>query len=220
MENKVSIGGGVGGHVVVGKGNVVGGPVPEPASGQEPAGGMTPRLGFVVDVVGFGQRDAEGRADLQRRLDELLDRVLADLGVDRDQVLTSDAGDSRVVFLPVGADSSRVLPALLMAVTERLGRDNRRYRDRMRLRMSAGTGLVGTGPLGFTGELVVDLHRLLDSAVVRQAVVDSPDTDLAFVVSQALHDEVIRPGHLAPGDFTRVEVTAKEFTAQAWLRVC
>lgn len=30
---------------------------------------------------------------------------------------------------------------------------------------------------------------------------------------------MIRPGYLAPADFTRVEVTTKEFTAPAWLRL-
>jgi hypothetical protein len=225
-HNKISVGGDVTGNVVAGNDNTVGNVVAgrDPAAAGPvvgaPSNGMTPRLGFVMDIVGFGHRDAEGKADLQHRLNDLVNRVVADLGVDLADVKSSDAGDARLMFLPVGVDSSRVLPAMLAAVVERLGRDNRRFQDRMRLRMAVGAGLVGDGPLGFTGELVVDVHRLVDSAVLRQALRDNPDADLAVLVSQSLHDDVIRPGHLDPGDFTRVEITAKEFRAPAWLRVC
>ncbi|MBB4911003.1 hypothetical protein [Actinophytocola algeriensis] len=220
MDNKISVGGDVGGNFVIGDGNTVG----EVTRAQAPApardvAGFTPRLGFVVDIVGFGRRDGAAKDDLQQRLDALLDQVVADLGVEKNDVRGSDAGDSRVLFLPVGVDPTRMLPIMLSAVHERLGRDNRRYRDRMRLRMAVGTGLVGTGPLGFTGELVIDLHRLVDSVVLREAVAGNPYTDLALLVGNAVHDDVIRPGYLDPGDFTRVEVTAKEFSAPAWLRL-
>lgn len=218
MDNKISVGGDVGGNVVVGDGNVVGevSPAPEPARETEK---FTPRLGFVVDIVGFGRRDGESKDDLQRRLDTLLDQVVADLGVDRKGVHSGDAGDSRVLFLPPGVDPTRVLPIMISAIRERLGRDNRRYRDRMRLRMAVGTGLVGNGPLGFTGELVIDLHRLVDSVVLREAVAGNLYADLALLVGNALYDDVIRPGYLDRGDFTRVDVTTKEFTAPAWLRL-
>jgi hypothetical protein len=79
---------------------------------------------------------------------------------------------------------------------------------------------VSAGPRGFTGQLVVDLHRLVDSEVLRDAARDNPDTDLAVLVSEALHDDLVRPGHLDPADFTPVTVTAQEFTAPAWLRLC
>jgi predicted HAD superfamily Cof-like phosphohydrolase len=222
QHNKISVGGNVGGNVVAGSHNVVG-PAPERVVEQPmtaPPEGLTPRLGFVVDIVEFGRRGAEGKNDLQYRLDTLVGQVIADIGVDPGDTECCVAGDAKVVFLPVGADSSRALPGLIAAMAERLKRDNSRFRDRLRLRMSAGTGLLGNGPLGFTGELIVDLHRLVDSEVCRQAVKDNPRADLVIVVAHALHDEVIRPGYLNRGDFTRVEVAMKEFTATAWLRVC
>jgi hypothetical protein len=220
-KNKISIGGNVGGSVVAGDGNTVDARLPEePASTRKNGEGLSPRLGFVMDIVGFGSRDAEGKDDLQARLDRLFRQVVDDLGVGPEDTDSSDAGDSRVLFLPPGMDSARVLRTMLPAVTERLAKDNRRYRDTMRLRMAVGTGLVGTGALEFTGELVVDLHRLVDSDVLREAVTANPDKNLALLVSQALHDDVIRPGHLDPAGFTRVVVKQKEFEAPAWLRVC
>lgn len=190
-----------------------GGPVPVPC-------GLTPRLGFVVDIVGFGRRDAEQREDLAHRLDALVAGMVADLGLDRSATVSEAAGDSTAVFLPVGMASPYVLPRLITAVSDRLARDNRRYRDRMRLRMAVGGGLLGTGPLGFTGQLVVDLHRLVDSDRIRQAVAADKEADIALLVTHTVHDEVVRPGYLAEKDFTPVEITTKEFAATAWLRLC
>jgi hypothetical protein len=219
-ENRIRIGGNVGGSVVAGDGNTVDARLPEePASTRKNGEGFSPRLGFVVDIVGFGRRDAEGKDDLQARLDRLVRQVVDDLGVEPEDTDSSDAGDSRVLFLPPGMDSARVLRTMLPAMTERLAKDNRRYRDTMRLRMAVGTGLVGTGPLEFTGELVIDLHRLVDSEVLRKAVATNPDKHLAILVSQALHDDVIRPGHLDPAGFTRVVVEKKEFEATVWLQL-
>lgn len=222
QRNSVSIGGNVGGSVVTGDHNTVGGVPTAPPQPErtEPEGAMRPRLGFVVDIVGFGRRDAEGKSDLQDRLDRLVSGVVDGLGVDLTDAKKTDAGDSRVMFLPVGVDSSRVVPAILAGMIDGLARDNRRYRDRMRLRMSMASGLVGDGPTGFTGELVIDLHRLLDSTVLREAMADHAETDLAILVSQALYDDVVRPGYLSPDDFTRVKVNTKEFDAGAWLRLC
>lgn len=221
QRNTVSVGGNVGGHVVAGDDNVVSGAAaPEQAARGGTKDAMGPRLGFVVDIVGFGRRDAGEKRDLQDRLDTLVNRVVDGLGVDPADTRTSDAGDARLVFLPVGLDTSRLAPAVVDGMIEHLGRDNRRYRDRMRLRMSMGTGLVGDGPLGFTGELVVDLHRLVDSVALRRAITDHVDIDLAILVNRALHDDVIRPGHLAPGDFARVDVATKEYAGPAWLRLC
>lgn len=215
----IKVGGNVGGNVTAGNDNVVG---PAPATGPATTAtrdGYTPRFGFVVDIVGFGQREAEDKDDLQHRLDTMVGKVLAEVGVDPADTESDVAGDSKVLFLPVGADTSRVLPGLISAGSELLRRDNRRYRDRMRLRMAFGTGLLGHGPLGFTGELIVDLHRMVDSDALRGAVKANPDADLVLLITQTLHDEVVRPGFLNREDFVQVAVTMKEFAAPAWLRV-
>jgi hypothetical protein len=225
QSNRISVGGNVDGPVIAGNRNVVH-HVPESAPAAragEPVGtedDLTPRLGFVFDIVGYGGRAAEGKADLEERLSTLTRRVLADLGIDLADTRYAVSGDGIVVFLPVGVASTRILPTLICAASTRLARDNNRYRDRMRLRLAIGSGLLGDGPLGFTGDLVVDLHRLVDSDVLREAVRENPKADLAILVSAALHDEVVRPGHLDAQDFTRCQVTTKEFTATAWLRLC
>ena len=54
----------------------------------------------MVDIVGFGARDAEERSDVQDRLDELVARVVGDLGTALEDTESAVAGDSTVVFLP------------------------------------------------------------------------------------------------------------------------
>jgi len=63
----------------------------------------------------------------------------------------------------------------------------------------------------------VDLHRLVDSKVLRNAMKRNYAVDLGLVLTHTLHDEVIRPGYLDKADFTQVEVKVKEFAAPAWL---
>jgi hypothetical protein len=177
------------------------------STGGPPPAGLAPRLGFVVEIIGFGHRDAREKEDLRLRVDALVSRVVADLGLPRAQVETEAACDATLVFLPPGAPPAHVLPRMISAVAERLCRDNQRYRDRMRLRMA-----VAAGPPGSTDEL----YRLVDSRVLRQAISDHEHANLALLVTP----ELLRSGELDRADFTQVEVKTKDASVPAWLRVC
>jgi hypothetical protein len=164
-----------------------------------------PRLGFVVEMVGFGRRDTEQKTELQHRLRALVGHLLADLGISFDATDHTANRDGMAILLPAGGDHTAKLPGLLTATRNRLARDNERFRDRMRLRMA-----LGTGP---TADLLADLNRLVDSLVLRQAVADRPHADLLVLVTDPLHAGLSQPGAL----FTRVEVTARQRTTPAWL---
>lgn len=180
---------------------------------------LTPQLGFVVDVVGYGRRSSGAQHYVQVRLTAVLANALEGIGFEfQDTDHDVGSGDGLSVFLPVGIDPTVVLPGLLRAMTRELAYDNARYRDRIRARMAVGFGLVGWGPLGFTGPLIMDLSRLNDSMPIRTAVDRCPHADLAVLVSNPLH-ELIRAAY-QPADlasFRRVDVLVKEFFAAAWL---
>src|SRR5438093_12354155 len=111
--SKISIGGDVGGSVVVGHNNVVGGASQASPPGRAPGApaGLTPRMGFVLDVVGYGRRTAELKSDGQERVRALVGHLMADIGItERDADDDGGSGDGIAVFLPVGVDYSRVLP--------------------------------------------------------------------------------------------------------------
>jgi len=192
---------------------------PEP---RRPAGERTSRVGFVVDVVGYGERSLLAQEHLQTRLQALLRHVVADVGGDLDEVdHDSGAGDGLVVFLPTGADPTRLVPELLRSAAERLTADNVLHSDRIRLRMAVGSGVVRPGGNGFAGPLVVNVSRLVDSVPLRRAARENPDSDLVVLVLDAVHRDVIGPGYvpLSVDRFQVVDVAMKEFAEQAWLWV-
>jgi hypothetical protein len=181
------------------------------------------RLAFVVDVVSYGQRTQEEQDRIEDRLQALLRAVVADVGDDFDQVdRESGNGDGLVVLLPTGSDPTRQLPRLVRSVARRLAEDNRDAADRIRLRMAVGTGVVARN--GFTGPLVVNISRLVDSEPLRRAVAGNPDADLVVLVLDVPHGDVVGPGHdpLVADCVERVElvdVALKEFEDRALLWV-
>lgn len=180
------------------------------------------RLGFVVDVVSYGQRTASQQERVQDRLQALLRGVVSDMGDDVEQVdQDSGCGDGMVVFLPTSGEPGALLPALLRSVATRLAADNTAYQDRIRLRMAVGTGLVARGCNGFCGPLVVNITRLVDSEPLRRAAAGNPRADLVVLVLDVLRSEVVAPEYvpLTADCFDLVDLAMKEFVDQAWLWV-
>ena len=226
MNGNTFSGGDFVGNMVSGSHNTAGDvtqhAAPARQSARQPAGARTNRVGFVVDVVSYGERSAPQQERVQSRLQALLRTVVADVGDDFDEVdHDGGTGDGLVVFLPTGGDPTTLLPALLRSVATRLAEDNSVFQDRMRLRMAVGSGLVSRGGNGFAGPLVINISRLVDSEPLRRAVVDNPDADLVVLVLDVLHREVVAPGYLplASDRFQLVDVQLKEFADRAWLWV-
>ena len=180
---------------------------------------LTVRMGFVVDVVGYSQRTEPGQYAVQSRLTALIRDVMAELGISFDENYAQGTGDGMNVFLPAGADISRALPALLETTAARLSRDNQEHADRIRLRMATDLGPVRPASAGFSGQTIISFGRLVDSAPIRAAIADQPDTDLAALVSDWLYESVIKQGYAGvdPAQFTRVRAVVKSFQADAWL---
>jgi hypothetical protein len=176
------------------------------------------RLGFVVDVVSYGQRSQPEQELITDRLQALLRAVVTDVGDDFDHVdRDTGAGDGMVVFPLTGADPTDRLPVLLRSVATRLADDNAAYRDRIRLRMAVGTGLAARGG----GPLVVNISRLVDSDSLRRAVAGNPSADLVVLVLDVLSSEVVAPRYvpLVADRVELVDVAMKEFVDRAWLWV-
>ncbi|MFY1638170.1 macro domain-containing protein [Solwaraspora sp. WMMB335] len=176
-------------------------------------------MGFVIDVAGYSRRSAQEKVDLQHRVSAFIDEVLRDLGLRLDQTHHHGTGDGMVVFLPSEIEVHRALQRLLRSSSEVLAEDNRRYRDRMRLRMAAVIGPLGPAAVGFAGDAIVEAGRMVDSAVLRSALTEQPGADLVVLVSDTLYAYAVRERHpgLRAEDFRPVEVQTKEFRKQVWL---
>jgi tRNA A-37 threonylcarbamoyl transferase component Bud32 len=179
------------------------------------------RIGFVLDVAGYGTRSAPAQNDVQRRLPLLVVDSLADCGMDLISIDHEWTGDGINAVMPADVDPTMVLPLLIRSLAANLGADNARSVDRIRLRMAVGVGLVEQSAAGFGGPMIVDTNRLVGSAPLRAALAAYPSADLAVAISDLVHATVIRPGYPGiPGSqFNRVNVVAKEFTGPAWIWV-
>ena len=179
------------------------------------------RMGFVLDVAGYGARSAPLRSGVQRRLPRLVSTLLLQCGMSLESVEHEWTGDGINVVIPVDADPTVALPVLLRALAALLGQDNARSDDRMRLRMSVGIGLVENSTAGFGGPMIIEMSRMVNSAVLRSALDAYPRADLAAAISDQVHSAIIRPGYPGiPGtQFTRADVAEKEFRAPAWIWV-
>jgi hypothetical protein len=176
-------------------------------------------MGFVLDVAGYGARTAPLQSEVQRRLPALVAHMLRKCGMDFDCVEHEWTGDGINAVLPADMDPTVTLPTMIRSLAAQLGADNARSSDRIRLRMAVGVGLIEHSAAGFGGPMVLDINRLVDSTPLRAALVRHPAADLVVAISDQVHSTVIRPGYLGipSGQFNRVHVVAKEFSAPAWI---
>ncbi len=183
--------------------------------------GLRLRMAFVLDVAGYGARTVPQQQEVQRRLRQLVDATLDAGGLKLDQEIVEHqwTGDGINAVLPADIDPTVLLPLLIRSLATALGADNALSTDRIRLRMAVSAGLIERSVAGFSGQLIMDISRLVDSSALRQALAGSPAADLAVLISDHVYAMVVRPGYpgIPDGQFTHVSVVAKEFSAPAWL---
>lgn len=183
--------------------------------------GRALRVGFVLDVAGYGTRTVTERDDVQRRLRRLVVAMLGECGLRLDPRVVDHqwTGDGINAVLPSHIDPPAVLSALVRSLAAGLGANNGRHADRIRLRMAVGVGLVERTAAGFGGPVIVDINRLVDSAALRSALSGEPAADLAVAISDLAYTMIIKPGYpgIPVGQFTRANVAAKEYSGTAWL---
>jgi O-acetyl-ADP-ribose deacetylase (regulator of RNase III) len=177
------------------------------------------RMGFVIDVAGYGRRSTQEKFDLQRRVSEFVDEVLQDIGLRLADTRHHGTGDGMVVFLPSEIEVNRSLARLLRSAAETVDEDNRRYRDRMRLRMAVVIGPLGPAAIGFSGDAVVEASRMVDSEELRAALAERRDTDLVAVISDQLYGYAVGQRHtgLRAEEFQPLTIEVKELKTRGWL---
>jgi len=176
-------------------------------------------MSFAVDIVDYSSRTGPQKVQAQDRLVAVLRRTLGRLDLDLDALTRENGGDAMKVILPAGTQLHRALPGVLDGLCRELAIDNETHPDRIRLRFAAAVGMIGPAAIGFSGELVIETHRLLECRQLRDAVQDHPDVDVVALVSKILHHFVIEPGwaRLPPGRLEPLDIQEKEYRAQAWL---
>jgi hypothetical protein len=185
--------------------------------------GRSLRIGFALDVKGYGGRPVPQRDAVQERLSQLVAAAVATCGDELSLQLIEHqwSGDGINALLPTDIDPTAVVPVLIRSLAARLHLDNRRHADRIRLRMAVGVGLSEARATGYGGPMIMEISRLIDSAALRSALDNAPDADLAVAVSDHLYALVIKAGYpgIPEGQFSAVTAASKEFSETAWIWV-
>ncbi|PSL57796.1 hypothetical protein B0I31_1017 [Saccharothrix carnea] len=155
-----------------------------------PLHGLVYRLVVAVDVEGYSKLDALDQSLVQSRLSDVLDVAARKAGLDRDLWYRQVRGDGELAVLPTDADAAWVVAHFTEQLTEALA-DLRRAGTPLRMRVAMHCGPLTAGAFGLVGDAPIVTCRLLDAKVVRDALATADD-DLVLVISQQLHDDVVR----------------------------
>lgn len=191
---------------------------------------MGPRHIVGVDIEQYGRRHGSKQGALRKALFGLLDDCLDGVGISALGRDLREQGDGGLILIDASIPVRVLCVDLADALARGLAEHNRRTVDpdlRLRLRMAVHTGQIVTDPYGVSGEGLGLAARLLDAPVLRGALARA-STDLVVLVSDPAYQSVAaadpagvrsEPGPAGAGGFQPVQVTSKETSTTAWLRV-
>jgi hypothetical protein len=184
-------------------------------------GGRVRRLVLVVDVEGYSGRAYSAQEKVQDGVARALSHACGRAGVRWTDCERQDRGDGQLLLLPSGIDEGRAVPGLVLGLRDMLPVLNARVPAEhvIRLRVALAQGAVQIARLGYVGDAVESASRLLDSAELRAELGGAPDSDLALIVPEDLYADCFArgAGGLPATVLRRARVTAKNFSAHAWL---
>ncbi|MHC3460708.1 nucleotidyl cyclase domain-containing protein [Streptomyces flavovirens] len=172
---------------------------------------------LVADIERFSSRDG---ADQMRTREAMYGEFRAAFTEPVwSSCLHEDRGDGLLVVLPQQIPKSVVLGEFVPRLDAALGR-RRRSDPLLRMRIAVHAGDVHFDEHGIGGHAVNRTFRLCDSEPLRKAIGASCG-DLALLVSEVIHEDVVRGGYpgIAPQAFHAVDVRVKETAVRAWLHV-
>lgn len=180
-------------------------------------------IGIDIEKYSLG-RTAHQQDITQRSLDEILRSSAQAAGLDRDVWVRQAGGDGELAVLPPDADLSAVIGRFVRDIDDRLAEHNRIHGSgtQLRTRMAIHLGLLKESALGFAGEALIVVSRLLNSKVLKDALAAAPGADLALLLSAPAYEIVEADAHgLRRRLFRTVDVedTVKGFRATAFLHV-
>jgi hypothetical protein len=178
---------------------------------------------MVVDVERFGDPSRTNLDQLTVRngLYKTLVRAFRNSKISWPDCVTEDRGDGAVILVPPEVPKSRLVTRIPAALVAAVGRHNagRPVQERMRLRVALHAGEIHRDAHGFTGVSVTHAFRLVEASELKSDLDSSPGT-LALIVSEWFFDEVVRHDPDAdPGSYRHVDISVKETTAVAWIRL-
>jgi hypothetical protein len=177
-----------------------------------------------VDMEQYSKRDNLQQYLAQQVFHEVMAEAVDAAGLRRRDWIIQQAGDGELSILPPDISEPAVVAELAPALDRilRLRNGGRLPEAKVRLRVAIHQGLVHLdGANGVPGAAAVEVCRLCDADVLRQALKHFTGASVALIVSQSIYDEVVKHGYrgLRTDRFAPVEVTVKELRTKAWIYV-
>jgi hypothetical protein len=186
------------------------------------------RLCVGVDLKRYSGWTTPQQIQAQRGLDEMLTVMWERAGIDRQLCARLPGGDGEFLLLPPGIDEPAVVAALITRTRLTIAEANLRQEAlpggvRLRVRMAMHEGVSHHAELGYAGQVVVALRRMLDSAPLRRALDSDPDLVLAVAMSDPVFQDSVAQQYegLDPERFhtVRLEDPAHGFDLDVWIHV-
>lgn len=178
-----------------------------------------------VDVEKFSSRNANQQLVIQRELDRMLTEAALAAGLDRSAWERRAEGDGEVAVLPADVDLPLIVRRFVLELDSLLTDHNEHHQanTRIRLRVAMHLDSLTMGRLGYAGEGLTVLSRLLDSQPVRATLQGTGEANLVQIISEDVFNRAVRPEvqGIKERQFTQVlvDLPAKGFRQNAYLYV-
>jgi hypothetical protein len=179
------------------------------------------RLILALDVEGSTQRTNPQKGELRRTMYALLERALRASGIDHEHLENpADRGDGVLLLfrphddVPKTLVLGRLIPRLAALLVEHNATATQPDLP-LRLRAVFHAGDIHGDGWGFYGEDLDVAFRLLDSPSVKKALKEEPAFPLVLVISEEIHNGIVRHGYVDVGPFVR---SVRVCVAKRWRR--
>ena len=175
----------------------------------------------VIDMADSGRWDDRIQLRARAALEEMVQTAFHAADIAWHTLVVEDRGDGMIIFVPAAVSKIDIFDPVVPSLSAALREHNSMTAQatRIRLRVAVHAGEVLRGPFGWVGTDLNLTCRLVNSQPLYRELVRRPYSDLVLVVSEVIHQTVVRHGHrgIDPFGYTPVHVAVKEVKARAWI---
>jgi class 3 adenylate cyclase len=174
---------------------------------------------LVIDMTGSGRWNDLTQLRTRAALDRLVHAAFRSAGIARHRLVMEDRGDGMIVLVPPTVSKVDLFCPVLARLCDLLRKHNNATEPRIRLRVALHAGEVLRGPCGWVGTDLNTACRMVNGAPLYRELLRNPRSDLVLIVSDTVHQAVVRHGHrgIDPAEYTPVHVQVKELDTRAWI---
>ncbi|ONI79706.1 hypothetical protein ALI144C_23375 [Actinosynnema sp. ALI-1.44] len=175
----------------------------------------------VIDMAGSGWWDDLAQLRARAALDEMVRAAFRAADIAWHTLVVEDRGDGMIMLVPPTVSKVDVLDRVVPSLTTALYEHNSMTAQtlRIRLRVAVHAGEVLRGRAGWVGNDLNLAFRLVNSGPLYRELARRRDADMAVIVSDVIHQAVVRHGHrgINPAEYFPVHVAVKEVEGRAWV---